>query len=151
MPNTNGETFQLVDGVVVKDFMDPTDVFDSTGKNTADGYTVKILDKNSTPIPMSKGYVVDPVNGAITFEKGKTPANQSFGAIKFTGFVYIGKKVSTVLETLKNTDTFLQSQISTISALLGGSSEDGNVDSSLIDIIADITEDVDKISTNLEN
>jgi hypothetical protein len=132
--------------------MDPTDVFDSTGKKTADGYTIKVLDKNNTPIPMSKGWVVDPVNGAVTFEKGKTPANQSFGAIKFTGFAYIGKKVSTVLETLKNTDTFLQNQVNVISALLGGGGNTENgLDSSLIDIIADITEDVDKISTNLEN
>jgi hypothetical protein len=97
MANTNGETFQLIDGVVIKGFMDPTDAFDSTGKKTADGYTIKVLNGSKTPIPMSKGWVVDPVNGAVTFEKGKTPANQNFGNIKIVAFAYVGKTLESVL------------------------------------------------------
>jgi hypothetical protein len=111
MAATNGETYQLIDGVVIKGFMDPTDVFDSTGKKTADGYTIKVLDKNNTPIPMSKGWVVDPVNGAVTFEKGKTPANQSFGKIKIVAFAYVGKYTDSVLSTQASRLSAVESQL----------------------------------------
>jgi hypothetical protein len=127
MAATNGETFQLIDGVVVKGFMDPTDAFDSTGKKTADGYTIKVLDKNNTPIPMSKGWVVDPVNGAVTFEKGKTPTNQAFGTIKIVAFAYVGKTLETVLTQHTTDITNISGNVDYVSGILSGYTTEGAV------------------------
>jgi hypothetical protein len=139
MAATNGETYQLIDGVVVKGFMDPTDVFDSTGKKTADGYTIKVLDKDNTPIPMSKGWVVDPVNGAVTFEKGKTPTDQSFGAIKIVAFAYVG-------ECADDNLTSLETKVKSLETVLGtGDNSDGD-DQTLTTKVADLRIDVDTIS-----
>lgn len=121
MSATNGETFQLIDGVVIKGLMDPTDQYDSTGKKTADGYTIKVLKGDGTPIPMSEGWVVDPVNGAVTFENGKTPAVKAHGAIKIEAFAYVGKYTSTVLTSQNSRLAAVETQLGMGGGTAGGS------------------------------
>ncbi len=168
MELTNGETYQLIDGSVVKGFIDPTDAFDSTGKKAADGYTIKVLKGDGTPIPMSYGWVVDPVNGAVTFEKGKTPANKSYGAIKIIAFAYVGKYAASEIENIWNAIgkdgdnpdatlggrlTIAEEDIKTISGdLIDESTQRGDDDEFLsgsIDYLSGVVEDLSDVVEDL--
>lgn len=113
----------LVDGKRIKNFIAPTDVFDTTG-NPCNGYTLKLFDKNGTQIAATDGnWAFDYFAGLVIFERGKTPqdlgwAGTTKGAyIKMSAWAYTGGILTnTLLNVGDNIETISGTTIPAIEA-----------------------------------
>lgn len=109
--NENQAWELLVDGKRVKNFIAPTDVFDSDGK-PCNGYTLKLFDQNGVQIAATDGnWAFDYVAGLVIFEREKTPQNMGWATtdaetgvvtpIKITAWQYKGSVLSKQLQALQ--------------------------------------------------
>lgn len=98
----------LVDGKRVKNFIAPTDVFDTNGQ-PCNGYTLKLFDKTGTQIAATDGnWAFDYVAGLVIFERGKTPQDMAWAGtatgsyIKMSAWAYVGGYLT---DTITNINT----------------------------------------------
>lgn len=116
IPNTNGESFAVVDknGAYISGFIDPSDV-PITNTAMSDGYTIQLFAEDKiTPIPINYGWTFNCFNGIIHFSPEFKPGsqewiNKGFGNPVLEGFIYIGKtttddftKVSADISTIQS-------------------------------------------------
>lgn len=105
IPNTNGESFQVIDndGNPLTNFIDPSDKPITTTK-LSDGYTIRLLaEDKTTEISINYGWTINTLNGIVHFAPDFKPGsedwiNQGFGDPVLEGFIYIGKYTSDNLE-----------------------------------------------------
>ena len=123
----------LVDGKRVKNFIAPTDVFDSKGQPCT-GYTLKLFDKAGTQIAATDGnWAFDYVAGLVIFERGKTPQDMSWAGtakgayIKMSAWAYVGDYLSDTLSEYDTTLSKYDSALSGYTTPLAISSEFKNV------------------------
>ena len=100
IPNTNGESYVIVDDAnnYQTDFIDPADK-PINQYTLSEGYELIMYSEAGIPISKNVGWTFDSFNGIIHFE-GKNPrsADWEYGAPTVEGFVYIGKKISSMLD-----------------------------------------------------
>lgn len=116
IPNTNGESFQVVDRNEnpLTNFIDPSDKPITTTK-LSDGYTIRLFNEDkTTPISINFGWSFNTLNGIVHFAPEFKPGsenwiNAGFGTPILEGFIYIGKytsdnlnKVSTDIKTTQD-------------------------------------------------
>jgi hypothetical protein len=99
----------LIDGKRVKNFIAPTDVFDTNGQ-PCNGYTLKLFDKGGTQIAATDGnWAFDYVAGLVIFERGKTPEDMKWATtsngvctapITISAWAYVGDVLSKTLQSL---------------------------------------------------
>lgn len=115
IPNTNGESFAVIDknGVHLSGFIDPSDA-PITNTAMSDGYTIQLFaEDKTTPIPINYGWTFNCFNGIVHFAPEFKPgsefwASKGFGNPVLEGFIYIGK--TTTNNLTKVSDDIAQTQ-----------------------------------------
>lgn len=116
----------LVDGKRIKNFIAPTDVFDTTG-NPCNGYTLKLFDKTGTQIAATDGnWAFDYFAGLVIFERGKTPQDLGWAGtdkgtyIKMSAWAYTGGILTNALSNVEADITTIGNQIASLQHSMGG-------------------------------
>lgn len=108
IPGSNGQAWYINDNRFVRPFISPVDVVQDITNMPSIGFEAKLYKQNGTFIsPTSGVWFIDYYAGIIHFESSYTPADLGYGIPKISLYVYIGKTVADLIQTVMNTQSDL--------------------------------------------
>lgn len=115
IPGTNGESYIILDQQynVCKNFIGPSDV-PIDYKTLSNGYEIRMFaDDGVTEIPQDVGWTFDYFNGIIHFDQEAKPGSEKWvwGAPTVEAFVYTGKYISELLESINTNQNVVTQQV----------------------------------------
>jgi len=116
IPYTNGESYVIIDddNNYITDFIDPSDKPISQFA-LSEGYELLMFSECGEKISRNVGWSFDPFNCIIHFS-GKNPKSPDweFGEVSVEGFIYIGKKMSSIMGGIDEAMTSVKEEMNTI-------------------------------------
>jgi hypothetical protein len=108
IPGSNGQAWYINDTKFVRPFISPVDVVEEGSNMPSIGFDAKLYKENETFISSTSGvWFIDYYAGIVHFESGYTPNDLGYGIPKISLYVYIGKTVADLINSVMNNQSSL--------------------------------------------
>lgn len=108
IPGSNGQAWYINDNKFVRPFISPVDVVEDGTNMPSIGFEAKLFKENGSFISSTSGvWFIDYYAGIVHFESSYTPNDLGYGIPKISLYVYIGKTVADLINSVINTQSSL--------------------------------------------